>query len=322
MATQPHILFILGNPSDQTSLSDALGADYRLEFSLNPELTLDLVRASRPNILILCFQSDLISPLAIAHMLRDESTGTYTGLIYISQQESNEWLDRAIMAGVDVCLPEGRTLLQTQAAIESVLRLCQAKVEVQLLNEKMHKAYQRLKNLSFTDDLTGFGSQLFLTNQLRVEFKRAQRYQKNLVLLIVRIDSIKPLDTIGPVQETLLSKVGQTIGNSVRFEIDFTGRSRDAEFFVILPETELDGAISVAERLRKKVSKLHFDIKNQPLAASVGLAHFDGYRGNFDTFEEFMETAYVAVNAAQKHGGNQYWALDTSAEELPEEHIA
>jgi len=322
MATQPHILFILDNAQDEKALTEALGSDYKLEFCLDPDLTLERVRAGKPDVLVLSFQADLVSPLAIAHVLRSDLNSGYTGLIYISQQEANEWLDRAIMAGVDVCLPEGRTMLQTKSAIDSVLRLCEAKAEVQQMNAKMHKAYQRLKSMSFTDDLTGFGNQQFLTNQLRLEFKRAQRYQKNLVLLIVRIDSFRLSGSVGPANEDLIHKVGQTIGSSVRFEIDFTGRSRDAEFFVILPETELDGAISVAERLRRRIAKVHVNGQNEPLSTSVGLAHFDGYRGNFDTFEEFMATAYIAVSSAQEHGGDQYWALDTSAEEIPEGRIA
>jgi diguanylate cyclase (GGDEF)-like protein len=322
MATQPHILFVLDNPKDEQQLSESLGSTFKLEFCFDPGQTLELIERSKPKAVVLCFQGDLISPLAIAHILRKDPHADYIGLIYISQQESNEWLERALSAGVDICLPEGRTMLQTTAAIESVLRLCAIKHEVQQMNAKMHNAYQKLKSLSFTDDLTGFGNHHFLTNQLRIEFKRAQRYQKNLVLLIVRIDSFKGMDDLSSTQESTLSKIGQTIGSSVRFEIDYTGRSREAEFFVILPETELDGAISVAERIRKKIAKLHGSSEHGHLATSIGLAHFDGDRGNFEDFQDFLNTAYLAVHAAEEHGGDQYYALDSSAEETPEERSA
>lgn len=322
MATKPHILFVLGNPKDEIALTEALGANYMLEFCQDPDLTLEIVESSKPKVVVLSFHADLIRPLAIAHVLRSDPRADYTGLIYISQLEANEWLDRAVSAGVDVCLPESRTMLQTISAVESVLRLCAVKAEVQKLNETMHNAYQHLKSLSFTDDLSGFGNHHFLTHQLRIEFKRAQRYQKNLALLIVRIDSLKDLTSINLLQEALLGKVGQTIGSSVRFEIDFSGRSREADFFVILPETELDGAISVAERIRKKIYKIHGNAENHHLATSVGIAHFDGDRENFESFEDFLNTAYLAVNDAQTHGGDQYWALDTSAAEMPEERTA
>lgn len=322
MATKPPILFVLDNPKDQIALTEAFSGNFKLEFCLDPDLTLEAIEASKPRLVVLSFQADLISPLAIAHVLRSDPRAKFTGLIYISHSESNEWLDRAISAGVDVCLPGDRTMLQTVAAIESVLKLCAIKSEIQQLNSKMHNAYQRLKSLSFTDDLTGFGNHHFLTNQLRVEFKRAQRYQKNLGLLIVRIDCLKDLPSFNAMQEALLGKVGQTIGSAVRFEIDFTGRSREADFFVILPETELDGAISVAERIRKRIAKIHGRTQNEHLATSVGVAHFDGDRGNFENFEDFLNTAYLAVNDAQTHGGDQYWALDTSAAEIPEERSA
>ena len=322
MATQTQILFVLDNPKDETALREALASFYQLEFSYDPDQTLEMIEDSTPAVVVLSFRQDLISPLAIAHVLRNNPRTPYIGLIYISHQEANEWLDRAIMAGVDICLPEGRTMLETKSALESVLRLRSAKHEVQHINASFNSAYQRFRTLSPTDDVLGLGNHHFLSSQLRIEFRRAQRYQKNLVLLLVRIDSLSGTETLSPTQEKLLSTVAYTISSSVRFEIDYTGRSRDAEFFVILPETDIDGAISIAERIRTKISKLHISPNNRHLATSVGVAHFNGDRGNFGTFEEFLNTAYIAVKSAQQHGGDQYWALDTSAEEIPEERMA
>ncbi|MBC7661355.1 MAG: diguanylate cyclase [Chitinophagaceae bacterium] len=322
MSPQPTILFVLDTPKDETALRGAFESFYSLQFCHDPDQTLDFIARSKPAVVVLSFQTDLISPLAVAHVLRGDPVSPYIGLIYISQQDGNEWLDRAIMAGVDVCLPEGRTLLQTKTALESVLRLRQAKEEVAAINAKFHTAYQRFKSLSAVDEGNGLGNFHFLTNQLRLEFKRAQRYQKNLVLLLVRVDSLSEIQNLDPAQDKLLNAVAQTICRSVRFEIDTAGRARGAEFIVILPETDIDGAISVAERLREKVATLYVNEGMEQLATSVGLAHFCGTRSNFQTFEEFLDTATLAVQCAQHHGGDQYWALDTSSEDLHEERIA
>ena len=213
-------------------------------------------------------------------------------------------------------------MLQTKAAIDATLNLCRSKAEIYQLNLKLHSAYQRLKNQSYTDAVTGFGNRHYLQNQLRLEFKRAHRYQKHLILILLRLDNL----TIGPIpsamEESLLARISEAIGGIVRFEIDFTGRSRESEFFVILPETDIDGAIAVAERMRSQIAKLYQKADGRHLASSVGVVHYNGDRGNFRSAEEFFLTAEAAVEAAQKHGGDQYWALDDPSENRSEEQSA
>ncbi|MES2746412.1 MAG: diguanylate cyclase [Bdellovibrionota bacterium] len=321
-AAAARILFVLDDSKEQAALEKSFSDTYTIDFCYDAADTIHHIETTRPEVVVLNFQDDEMSPLAIAHIVREDRASHYVGLIYISRTESNDWLDRLIAAGVDICLPENRTQLQTQSAIASVLMLCSAKAEVQQFNQKLFSAYQRLKNQSFTDSVTGYGNRLFLQNQLRLEFKRAQRYQKHLILLLLRIDNFSVASQPSVVEESVLTQVSETIGSSVRFEIDFTGRSRESEFFVILPETDIDGAISVAERMRARIAKLHQSPDGKHLASSVGVAHFNGDRGNFENSDEFYQSAEAAVAAAQDHGGDQYMAVDSPAENQVTSQIA
>ncbi len=312
MTALPRLLFVIDDTKEETAYRAALHSRYQLEFCYETDDALAAIAAFEPKLVFLHFRQDKVSPLTIAHALRLDPHAPYIGLVYVSQQEANDWLEQAITAGIDVCLPEGRTMPQTITALETVERLCQTKDELAQINARLHKAYGRLQSLSLTDAVTGLGNLRFMNSQLRAEFKRAQRYQKNLVLLLVSIDRLKTLDKLSAMHETVLGKVGQTIGASIRFELDHSGRCQGADFFVILPETDIDGAISVAERIRGKIANLFRSGDEENLSASVGLAYFNGERDNFASVEDMVRTAEEALHTAEQQGGDQYWALDSS----------
>ncbi len=319
--SKARLLYVLDDSKEQTAVDKALAQSYKLDFCYDAHDAASHVASTRPDILILSYRDDGVSPLALTHMLRLETDKPYVGIIYIAQSESSDWLHRLLDAGVDVCLPQEKTLLQLKASIDAVFHLCQAKAAIDQINSKNHSAYKKLKEQALTDKITGIGNLQFMHNQVRVEFKRAQRYQKHLVLLLLKIDDIKSFQRAA-VWETLQQKVSRLIASTVRFEIDYTGRSDEGEFYVILPETDIDGAISVAERMRTQITRLQGESSVQSLTSSVGVVHYNGDRGNFETVDEFFATAKLALESAVSNGGDQYCALDTPSETLITEQSA
>lgn len=318
------ILFITDNGESSLSFHEDFAASFEVIVSDRPDRALDTVVGVQPEVLVLSFRDRATSPLALAQALRSSQhqiVNYYLGLIYVSPREVTQWFERALAEGIDICLPEDRTTTQLHAAITSVLRICETRHELQDANQRLARAQERLKKLSLTDELTGLYNIRFLSRQLRTEFKRAQRYQKHLSLLFINMDQFARINEDFGTQmgSDILTQVGQVIGDSVRFEIDYTARWGADEFAILLPETDLVGAISVAERLRRAIADRYFDNgHNQAqLTASVGVVHFNGERGNFTTADELIRTAHRAVQHAKENGGNQYWAMD-ECPELPQ----
>src|SRR3989442_13590961 len=118
---------------------------------------------------------------------------------------------------------------------------------------------RRSEELSITDDLTKLYNSRFLNATLRREVERSKRYRTPVSLIFLDLDGFKNVnDQHGHLAGSrALVEVGAVIRNTVR-EIDVVSRFGGDEFTVILPQTGLEGAQIIAERMRAKVQDTVF----------------------------------------------------------------
>lgn len=126
------------------------------------------------------------------------------------------------------------------------------------------------------DDLTGLANRRFLMQQARLELARAIRYQYPLSLLMLDIDHFKNVnDEYGHLSgDMVLKQLGKELKLFLR-EHDLVGRIGGEEFVMLLPETSLEEANVIAERLRLSVEKLTFLVLHEQtikLTVSIGVA--------------------------------------------------
>lgn len=141
-----------------------------------------------------------------------------------------------------------RTFEQKKADLLSVLASFAA---MAIDNAKLHR---RTRLMAITDSLTGLYNYRYFHQVLTQEMERARRYGKPLALIMMDVDDFKLFnDTYGhPVGDKVLEKVGKVIAQTLR-SADSAFRYGGEEFIAILPETPLDSALRVAERLRLRV---------------------------------------------------------------------
>lgn len=148
-----------------------------------------------------------------------------------------------------------------------------------LMVEAIKRRDEALKALAITDGLTGMYNHRYFKTELEKYVKTAQRYGRPVSLVMADIDFFKHYnDTHGHAQgDMALKKVAEVFMKNVR-EIDIAARYGGEEFVVILPETSLEGALKVAERLRKKVAEEiipYEDMQpNGDVTVSIGVATF------------------------------------------------
>jgi len=143
------------------------------------------------------------------------------------------------------------------------------KNQIQIVNQIRH-----IQTISATDELTGIGNRRYFYDQLELEWQRAMRNRKPLSFMMVDIDHFKPYnDTYGHLQgDRALKTVAQTIKISLTRAIDRAARWGGEEFVVILPDTKLDGARTVGERIRNNVESLNVPlIDGTPTAITVSI---------------------------------------------------
>jgi len=166
--------------------------------------------------------------------------------------------------------------------------------------------HERVQRLTITDDLTSLYNFRYLRQFLGFEIQRSLRYEKNLSILFIDIDNFKNVnDTYGHlVGSATLCEVGQIFGKQVR-DSDVIVRYGGDEFVIILPETPLEGAQVIAERLRQRVEHFLFsggrDLKLR-LTVSIGIASFPEHSM---TAEGLLQKADAAMYAAKEESKNK-----------------
>jgi diguanylate cyclase (GGDEF)-like protein len=163
----------------------------------------------------------------------------------------------------------------------------------------------RAEALSVTDDLTQLFNSRFLHDALRREAKRTLRSGLPLSLLFVDLDGFKAINDIhGHLQGSrALIEAAEVIRGSAR-ETDIVARFGGDEFAVVLPETGVDGARSLARRLRDRIARFVFLAdrgQGNRITASIGVATMPDVA---DTVEGLLQAADAAMYRVKVHGKN------------------
>jgi diguanylate cyclase (GGDEF)-like protein len=188
-----------------------------------------------------------------------------------------------------------------------VLPLLQSLLDMVALAIEQARRLQRTEALSVTDDLTGLYNSRFLRDALHRETKRAVRYKRPLSVLFIDLDGFKTVnDTHGHLcGSRTLVEAGESIRSCSR-ESDVVARYGGDEFVVVLPDTPVEGAVVVAERIRERIAARVFlasDGLAVRLTASVGISALSDISAEPD---ELLHAADAAMYRVKEAGKNNY----------------
>ena len=175
--------------------------------------------------------------------------------------------------------------------------------QIQIVNQM-----RTIERLGRIDQLTNIPNRSSFDERLQMEWKHAVREQTPISLLIMDLDHFKNSnDTYGhQTGDVILQTVAGTFSQSFKRPGDFAARWGGEEFVVLLPNTPLDGALEVAEKIRS-------DIENTSISAidgskirvtiSVGVNSF--VPGKDDSIDTFISNADKALYSAKETGRNK-----------------
>ena len=163
---------------------------------------------------------------------------------------------------------------------------------------RLREGREELQRLSITDGLTGLTNHRSLMQRLHDETARSTRNKHAFSVIMADVDHFKAYnDTFGhPAGDEVLKRVGTLLKESTR-AVDCVARYGGEEFAVLLPETEIEGALEVAERIRSRIAAENFP--DRTVTLSIGVAEFPTHA---DRAEQIIALADEALYAA-KHGG-------------------
>ncbi len=169
------------------------------------------------------------------------------------------------------------------------------------------RKFEHGRDLAMRDGLTGLINHRTLHESLRTEKIRADRKKYNIGVLMMDIDHFKRVnDTYGhPIGDVVIKGIADTISGEIRKDIDIVARYGGEEFVVGLVETTAEGMIETAERIRKAVQKLVFDVKQaDPLRVTVSIGAFL-VTPEFHDMKKAVNNADQALYRAKEGGRNQ-----------------
>jgi diguanylate cyclase (GGDEF)-like protein len=209
--------------------------------------------------------------------------------------------------------------LETDAFTPVELKLVQAianQAAVAIDNSQM---YEKARNLSNTDELTGLANRRYFKKILQRELDQSLRFRSHFSLILADLDNFKAYnDTHGHLKgDLLLKQVSQILLQNTR-GIDLVARFGGEEFVILLPKTDTEGARAAAEKLRVSVmTEKYYGIeKSHPdgvLTISLGIAEFPN--DSMDIYE-LLDFADRALYRAKGLGKNRVVAWSEAISEL------
>ena len=178
--------------------------------------------------------------------------------------------------------------------------------ELEYTNRLLERANADLERLSIHDSLTGLYNRRYFDTSFTDELQRAKRGRHPLSLLMIDIDHFKHFnDAHGHIAgDTALESISEALQASVPRNTDFVTRYGGEEFAVVLYETDMAGALLVADKIHKKMKETGIPVKNreEKLTVSIGI-HAEIPEEAVEP-KQFIHKADSALYLAKESGRN------------------
>ncbi len=162
--------------------------------------------------------------------------------------------------------------------------------------------FEKTQRQAKTDGLTGMLNHRTFYEQLEIELRRAQRYTSHLSIIMADVDNLKPInDNYGHrAGDMAIKQIARRISACIR-QIDIAARYGGDEFAVILPNTSLEDAVVVAERMVEMVKStpMVWEGNRIGLSISVGVGQYSPENCLSDVTKATDQALYAAKQAGK-----------------------
>jgi len=280
----------------------------KLYIAMNGKEGLELFKEHKPDIVITDIKMPGLDGLNLLREVKKIKKDTKL-VIYTAYGKKNYLMD-AISIGVDKFFikpfEENSYLKELKELSNSIILEKQLKLEEEKrirIQEELEEANRRLSRLARTDPLTGLSNRRDVYEKIEYEVKRFERDQKVFAITIGDIDDFKDInDNLGhDAGDFVLFSLAYQIPSMIRRQ-DIIGRWGGDEFILMLPQTDLHGAQTIIEKIRRKIEEtvINYQDNSINLTITFGISIFN----ELQPINDCIKNADTALYEGKKRGKN------------------
>jgi diguanylate cyclase (GGDEF)-like protein len=291
---RPSILVVDDEILYRELIADILGDEYEVLFAVNGMAALEIASVKLPDLILLDVVMPGIDGYEVHERLKIDQRTRAIPVIFISGLGEVAAETKGLNLGaVDyIAKPINREPVRARVKTQIAFKLAQDK----------------LTQLAETDGLTGLANRSHFDKMLAYECARHLRSGHGLSLIMLDIDHFKAFnDAYGHVRgDECLREIARAMATTVSRATDLVARYGGEEFVVLLPETYLKGAVTLAEKVRRSISNLnlpHRDSGMKHVTASLGVVSGRFLPGG--SMLDVVHEADIQLYAAKVAGRNR-----------------
>lgn len=278
---------------------------YETTFATSGQQALERVESAKPDLILLDFMMPQMNGLEVCEKIKANPELAEIPIIFLTASHEQEHLIQAFEKGAVDYITKPFSTPELLARVRTHLELKHTREHLKKLLDKQAQLTKKLENLANTDPLTGVWNRRYFLNLCEREINRAYRYNRLFSLLILDLDHFKQINDVygHAVGDEVLIAMTITVQNSIR-KVDLLGRFGGEEFVVLLPETNLNMAVDVAEIIRNNLEKkviLAEEIEVR-VTVSIGVSTYQLEDQNIDVV---LQRADKALYQAKNQGRNR-----------------
>jgi two-component system, cell cycle response regulator len=301
------VLIVDDRRSSFERIEKALAAENMVEVESVPQEALFRTAEGQFDLVIISISLEGYDALRLVSQLRSLERTRVLPILLITEPEDNQRLLRGLELGVNDYLirPIDR---------QELLARVRTQVRRKRYSDRLRDNMQMSMEMAVMDSLTGLNNRRYLESHLAPLVQQGIHRHRELAVLLIDIDHFKLInDSWGhDGGDEVLREFSKRLRRSIR-GIDLSCRYGGEEFVVVMPDTDRALAMTVAERLRKKVALEAFTIagglRQIQVTISIGLASLDFPS---DTPETILKRADVALYQAKNEGRNRVVASEAA----------
>lgn len=294
------ILLIEDRSQSVSRIQSTLGDTNDLIVEADAEAALNIGMAESFDLTIISLNLQNQDGLRVVSQLRSFSQ-TRDGLVLVLVEEHQiEQLARALDMGVN------DYLIRPLDRNELVARV-QTQLKRKRYSDRLRQNLELGLEMAITDQLTGLYNRRYMESHLKTQIHHSLQNGKSVSFLIIDVDYFKAInDTHGhDVGDLVLKQFSQRLSANVR-GLDLACRYGGEEFVVVMPDTDVAFAYSIAERLRQEIADGPFDVMpgKDPLKLTISIG-VTSSQGKDDTVDALLKRADQALYRAKNEGRNR-----------------